>query len=267
MRTYYFLSLAFAVSLLVAANVQAEMITLKGITSYGTTDIEAYFAASEGHSDWTFGEFYNKKEINNQGNKSEHWQFDITNEKLGQTVYGTLTASGMNGWADGFNFHSTNSSGTVDISHNTAMVASMSFNLSGFTDSFLDSFYFTLKAHDNSHDSWVYVTAKDSNGEVAQFKQQAIAGMFFGFTVEEGYFTEFIITIADASGNVKNNGGFESLFIGLGDWGKDGFVPPPSTGGDGDMNVSNTATPEPATLLILGLGLAGAGVAARRRGK
>jgi len=254
MKTNYWAGLAFVCSVFFVGDVHSDVISSGKITSYGTNDYEAYFEVAE-HSDWVFGSF----KQSGKGNDKDTHSFVVANEATGQWVSGTLSVI-ANG-NSGFNYTPAGGEGYVSLSHNVARVTSMSFN--DIVGNFVNSFYFTLAAHDNSNDSYIWVTAKDSNGNTETFSQKASYGMFYGFTVDEGYFTEFNITVANAKGQSKNNGGYVNLFVGLGDSGKDHIVPP----NDPDAGGSSVVTPEPATLLIFGLGLTGAFLARRRMSK
>jgi hypothetical protein len=246
--TNYLVKLVLAVSFLVAANVRADIITV-----YGTNDVEAYFETAAS-SHWMFGDL---TKIDTK--HGQEWGFSLLNTDTDAEAWGTIKSCQHTGNAGGFTFGSTGDPGTMSIAHNTTLVAGITFDLNGIvtTDSFIDSFYFTLAAHDNSHDSFVNVTATSANGESIQVRQQASVGMFFGFTLDEGYFTEFAITITDINGKIKNNGGFDNLLIGLGDSGWYNFVDRPG--------YDDAATPEPATMLVFGLGLVGLGLARRNR--
>ena len=239
----------FTVALLIglAANACADIIT-------SHTNPQTYYETAGSH-DWVLSNFDGDKDT---------WTFLATNTETGATVGGNLTSWGQSG-NSGFHTIESIVPGTIKLRHNTSIHTTLAFSFEdmyNLSDGFVDSFYFLIDPHDNSNDLKLEIKATAYiNGEFKTETLYQVGGGFFGYTLEEGYFTEFTISVDYG----KNNGGYIGLTVGLGDVGVNKIFPDVTPPGGGGTNITSTATPEPATLLILGLGLAGAGVAARRR--
>ena len=239
MKTNFTICFVLMTSLLFAA----ERSHAGYITSH--TDPESYFAATMSH-DWVLGNFVGGK---------DDWTFTATNTRTNDVVRGDLTSYGQSG-NSGFHTITVNESGSVSLRHNTSIHTSLAFNftdIGNLTGDFIDSFFFHISPHDNSNDLQLEIKAKAMiNGELVTETLYQQGGGFFGYTLDYGYFTEFVISVDYG----KNNGGYVGLIVGLGDGGKNDFV-----------ESEPSAVPAPTTLVILGLGLAGLGLVRARRKK
>ena len=223
----YFITLALAISFLVAANVQAGLVTF-----YDNKDA---LQAGTYATDWTFGP------LRQVGNDSSPmlWNFNLVNGE--NSVSGaSLQLSVFNG-ASGTQSGPTVSNGVLSVHHNSANRMDISF---GNAD-FVGSFYMSL----TPHSSWkaadmFYVTADYMlDGKMLTTDQVAINenNLFFGIALDEG---AYLSAIRVWSTGTNNNG------INV-----------------AEMGFRGAAIPEPGTLAMLGLGLAGLGVARRRMKK
>jgi len=255
----YIITLALAVSFLVAANVRADLITFYGNNK---TNVEAYFTNAQAYDIWNFGNFEGQTNDNT---------FVASNGA--DSLNGRIVMSNTNGNGGGYNFGNA-SEGTIQLAHNTARTTTISFDYgSNYSGSLLQSFYFTTGIHDNaSYGMSVIAHGIDADGKAIKYTDtyQALTKDnlgFWGFTIDEGYFTSFEIQVTSGNGN----GGLDDFWIASGAGGWDNpfnpgkpYIPPTLPPiGDGP----DAATPEPATLAMLGLGLAGLGIARRRMKK
>ena len=215
---------------------------------------DAYSIAA-GTSDWAFGNFTD--ELSSGTTNGVRWQeygFKVTNVVTKDVVNGSLIASGMNGWGGALTATSTGGGAGFSLSHNTAHMGTLTFGLSLanlVANNFIDSFYVAVAPHDASNGYKLGVTAVASDGTSLYQEMNYQSGGFFGFTLEDGYFTEIIVSVLGG----KPNGGFDGLAVGFGN----GIVTPPPS--------ADASVPEPATLAVMGLGLAGLAVARRKMRK
>jgi len=237
---------AFAAVLLigVATNVKSD------IAFYG--DRDAYMQDAD-PSDWMFGTSFvplEKKATGEDGLGFHKYAFEVLNVWVDEVVSGIAIAKDMSGWGGDLEY--IPSGATVGLSHNTAHQGILSFSISldQVFEEFINSFYIFVDPHDKSNGGTVTVTATAWDEEKESITMTG--GGFFGFILDEGYFTDITVSIYGG----KNNGGF-SFDLGFGN-GTISTVRDPGGGGQ-------TVTPEPATLLILGFGAVGAGLAARRK--
>ena len=228
------ITLALAISFLVAANVQAGLVTF-----YDNKD--AYFANTL-QSDWAFSG--NITDFHPGGKDSFGWTFGMTNTATNSTDSAVLRFTNYNGNVNNQNSVSrpTVNNGLASFGDNSAGIGSMSFDADGAS---IGSFYFNIKAHSGSGVPFI-VTVWDSLGQshmYSDFASHVNDVLFFGFAFDEGVHLErFQI---QALGNSGSNPGFWVT----------------------DMGFRGAAIPEPGTLAVLGLGLAGLGVARRRMKK